>query len=349
MAYSSISKPESYFNTKLFTGTNGSGQAITGVGFQPDMIWIKHRTDVSDHVLTDAVRGVTKYVRPNAQDAETTNAQAITAFGADGFTHGTLADIDSTGNVCSWNWKAGTTSGLSGGTITPSSYSINTTSGFGIYKYTGTGSAGSIAHGLGSTPKMMIVKCTSHSDTWAVYHANVGATKYMELDTTAAQQTSSVPWNDTAPTDSLFTVGTWSATNGSSKTYVAYCFVEKKGYSKFGQYTGNGNDDGTFIYLGFKPAWFMIKSNSNAEAWEIGDNKRDTENVVNNILIADSTGAETAGTSSNRLHCDFLSNGVKLRGNASQANQNGSTYIYMAFAEEPLVANVGSSIPATAR
>ena len=344
MAYSSISKPELYFNTKLFTGTAGSGQAITGVGFQPDMIWIKHRTDVSDHVLTDAVRGVTKYLRPNAQDAETTNAQAITAFGADGFTHGTLADIDSTGNVCSWNWKAGTTSGLSGGTITPSSYSINTTSGFGIYKYTGTGSAGTIAHGLGSTPKMFLVKCTSNNDTWGGYHADVGATKYMELDSTAAQQTSTVPWNDTEPTSSVFTVGNWSATNGNGRTYVAYCFVEKKGYSKFGKYTGNGNVDGTFVYTGFAPAFVMTKRSDSTSDWLICDNKRPGYNVINKKLFPNGTSAEDSYDS-----FDFVSNGFKIRSSGSGHNANNGTFIYMAFAEEPLVANVGSSIPGTAK
>ena len=344
MAYSSISKPELYFNTKLFTGTAGSGQAITGVGFQPDMIWIKHRTDVSDHVLTDAVRGVTKYLRPNAQDAETTNAQSITAFGTDGFTHGTLGDIDATGNVCSWNWKAGTTSGLSGGTITPSSYSINTTSGFGIYKYTGTGSAGTIAHGLGSTPKMFLVKCTSNNDTWGGYHADVGATKYMELDSTAAQQTSTVPWNDTEPTSSVFTVGNWSATNGNGRTYVAYCFVEKKGYSKFGKYTGNGNVDGTFVYTGFAPAFVMTKRSDSTSDWLICDNKRPGYNVINKKLFPNGTSAEDSYDS-----FDFVSNGFKIRSSGSGHNANNGTFIYMAFAEEPLVANVGSSIPATAK
>ena len=179
------------------------------------------------------------------------------------------------------------------------------------------------------------------------FHQSLGAGKTIMSNLTNAEQSSSTMWNNTAPTSSVFSVGTYNGTNGSSDNMIAYCFAEKQGYSKFGIYTGNGSTNGTYIHLGFKPAWFMIKSNSNAEAWEVGDNKRDTENVVNNILIANSSGAETAGVAGNRLHCDFVSNGVKLKGNASQANQNGSTYIYLAFAENPFVNSNG--VPVNAR
>ena len=343
MAYTTINKHTDYFNTKLFTGTNGSGQSITGVGFQPDFIWIKHRTDVSNHILTDSVRGVTKYLRSNTTDSEITNAQAITAFGTDGFTHGTLGDIDATGNVCSWNWKAnGAGSSNTDGSINTTYTSVNTTAGFSISTYTGTGSAGTIGHGLGSTPKMIIVKCTSNTDTWAVYHADIGATKYMELDTTAAAQTSTQPWNDTAPTSSVFTVGNWSATNGSGRTYVAYCFSEKTGYSKFGSYEGNGSTDGTFVYTGFKPAWIMVKRYSGGtNNWLILDSKRPAYNLTQNGLLPNSNAAENTG-----YDCDFLSNGFKWRLSGSGENGSNFGYIYMAFGQSLVGSN---NVPCTAR
>ena len=351
MAYTTINKSTDYFNTLLYTG-NGSARTITGVGFQPDWVWVKERNSTNFHYVYDVVRGNNLNVYTNATDADTNVTSALGGGGigsqaSDGFN--IVSGTSNTNNVntssntyVSWNWKAGTTSGLSGGTITPSSYSINTTSGFGIYTYTGTGSAGTIAHGLGSTPKMIIVKCRSDADTWAVYHEDVGATKYLELDTTAAAQTSTQPWNDTAPTSSVFTVGNWSATNGSSRTYVAYCFVEKAGYSKFGSYTGNGSTNGPFIYTGFKPSWLMVKRyDGGANNWLILDNKRDSTNQMGKGLLPDSTAAEATG-----YNCDFLSNGFKFRLSGSGENGSSNTYIYMAFGQSLVGTN---NIPCTAR
>ena len=345
MAYSTISKPGLHFNTKLFTGTNGSGQSITGVGFQPDMIWIKHRTDISDHVLTDAVRGVTKYIRPNATDAETTNAQAITAFGTDGFTHGTLDDIDSTGNVCSWNWKGnGAGSTNTSGSIN-STVSVNTTAGFSIVKWTGdNNSSGTIGHGLGVAPSFYVVKRLDATDNWYAYSKFVGNTKVLYLDLTNSQSGASINyWNNTDPTTTVFTVGDAFRSTGN---YIAYCFADKKGYSKFGSYTGNGNADGTFIYTGFSPAFVMIKETTGTGKWVMKDNRRTGINVNQSTIYANETDAE--GTPGYEL-IDLLSNGFKQRGTGSYVNGSGTPYIYMAFAEEPLVANVGQGIPATAR
>ena len=345
MAYTTINKSTDYFNTKIFTGTNGSGQSITGVGFQPDMIWIKHRTDISDHVLTDAVRGVTKYTRPNATDAETTNAQAITAFGTDGFTHGTLGDIDSTGNVCSWNWKAGGGQGSSNtdGSINTTYTSVNTTAGFSISKYTGTGSAATVGHGLGAVPKLIIIK-KQNSNTgadWYVYHASNGNDSKIWLNQTSAKGTGT-HMNNTTPTSSVFSIGTPTEVNNSGDTYVAYCFAEKTGYSKFGKYTGNGNGDGTFVYTGFKPKFIITKRSSGSEEWNINDTTRDSYgNPLDANLLANTTAAET---DYDRL--DAVSNGFKMRTDSGQYNTSGNTYIYIAFGQSLVGSN---NIPCTAR
>ena len=338
-----INKPTDYFNTVLYSGT-GSAQSITGVNFQPDLVCIKGRNNGNYHRWFDVVRGVPNYIGSNATDAEASDATQFTSFDSDGFTLSTGGATNGSGyTFASWNWLAnGTGSSNTDGSIT-STVSANTTSGFSIVSYTGTGSAGTLGHGLGSTPKMIIVKCRSDADTWAGYHVDVGATKYMELDTTAAAQTSTQPWNDTEPTSSVFTVGNWSATNGSSRTYIAYCFAEKKGFSKFGSYTGNGSTEGTFVYTGFKPAFVIYKkSSASGSDWIMVDNKRNTFNVLNKELYSNVSTAE--GTVD---LLDFTSNGFKCRRSHTSQNESGQTYIYMAFAENPLVGT--NDIPATAR
>jgi len=337
-----INKPTDYFNTKLYTGT-GAEHNITGVGFQPDWTWIKERNNVTSHRVFDIIRGATVEMFPDLTDGESSDAQSLKSFDSDGFTLGTDgATNGSSDTYASWNWLASnTTASNTDGSIT-STVSANTTSGFSIVSYTGTGSAGTLGHGLGSTPKMIIVKCRSDADTWAGYHVDVGATKYMELDTTAAAQTSTQPWNDTEPTSSVFTVGNWSATNGSSRTYIAYCFAEKKGFSKAFSYTGNGSTDGSFCYLGFRPAFILLKNADRAENWFMFDNKRDTYNVADAYLNADASTAETTLAT-----VDFLSNGFKIRTSGAYANFSGSNIIGIAFAESPLVGT--NNTPATAR
>ena len=256
MAYTTINKSTDYFNTKLYTGT-GSTNAITGVGFQPDMVWSKNRSTTFNHQINDAVRGVNKQIAPNLTNAQETNTGELTAFGSDGFTVGSGGTLNGSGNnICSWNWLAnGQGSANSDGDIT-STVSANTTSGFSIVKYTGNGSTNqTVGHGLGLVPKLIINKQLT-TQNWFVYHHSIGNTDALKLNTTDAKTTSSA-WNNTTPTSSVFTIGTSSSTNVSGEDFINYCFAEKTGFSKFGSYVGNANADGAFIYTGFKPALLM--------------------------------------------------------------------------------------------
>ena len=352
MAYSTISKPSLHFNTKLYTG-NGNTQSITGVGFQPDLTWIKNRTNSStEHYLYDAVRGAGKSVRSSSDIAEATETNQLTAFDSDGFSIGNWGDGNTnSSNIVSWNWKAGTTgSGTTTGAGTGKaySYSVNTTAGFSIVKYLGNGTVNhTIPHHLGVAPKMIITKNLDSGVTWIVGHDSITWANILFLDTDASKSDDSNAFNDVAPTSTVWNVGGGNGNNSDNVNYVSYCFAEKKGYSKFGSYTGNGNSsgDGAFIYLGFKPAFFMVKNvSASGHGWYMFDNKRDVDNPTNKYLVANTTAADASFD-----WMDFNSNGIKVRGNSGGANNSGETYIYMAIAEEPLVANVGASIPATAR
>ena len=336
MAYTTINKPSDYFNTKLYTGT-GATQSITGVGFQPDWTWIKQRNGTADHRIVDAVRGVTKDIYSNLTLAEGTNTNGLTAFGSDGFTIGSDGGYNgNTNTYASWNWKAnGAGSSNTDGSIT-STVSANTTSGFSIVKYTGNDTAGAtVGHGLGVKPSMIIFKALDWAGRWYTYHSTLGATKYMLLNAIDISNTATSFMNNTEPTSSVFTLGTSGHVNDISNI-IAYCFAEKKGYSKFGSYTGNGNADGTFIYTGFKPAFILQKRVDATSNWHIFDIKRDTYNSMNKYLLPNDNGAEsTAGA------WDFLSNGFKIRSLDNWQNQSGGSYIYMAFAKAPLVGTNG--------
>ena len=337
MAFISF-QPSDFFKPLLYTG-NGSTQTISGAGFQPDFTWIKG--DNSEyHRVYDSVRGATKEIYPNANLGEGTNANSLTSWNADGFAVGTETGVNTnTDDYSAWNWKAGTTSGLSGGTITPSAYSINTTSGVGIYQYAGTSSNGTIAHGLGTAPECVIVKKFSAADSWWVYHQGTGAGKYMVLDTTVAPVTNSSAWNDSAPTDTLIHLGTAGNTNSSSgsPTYIMYAFAPVKGFSSFGKYYGNNNDDGPFIYTGFRPAFLMVKQSNDVGDWLIMDDKRVGYNPDNNYFKANATSASQGAANK----CDILSNGFKPRSSGAGHDLNGAsdTYNYMAFAEFPMVSS----------
>ena len=352
MAYTTIDKPTDYFNTVLYTGNNSSSHSITGVGFQPDWVWIKPRNGTDGHVLTDSVRGALKRLRSEGTNAEDTLSGSLSSFDSDGFTVGNAGEVNSSSyNFVAWNWLAGgSASSNTDGSIT-SSVSANTTAGFSIVSYTATGSTATIGHGLGAVPNWILVKKRAGGTArdWAVYHsANTSApeTEILYLNNTDATADSSVYWNDTAPTSSVFTVGTGNEVNESSgNTYIAYCFAEKKGYSKFGSYTGNGNADGTFVYTGFKPAFVMTKRSSNTENWYIIDNKRSPFNPPLNALSPNLSHAEDTNATG-RIQ-DFLSNGFKLRTSDTAVNGSGDSYIYMAFAENPFVTSTG--IPTTAR
>ena len=358
MAYATISKPSLHFNTLTYGGNDASGRAITGVGFQPDWSWFKDRSNAVNHSIFDSVRGVTKNIVSNTNAAESTSAQGLQAFGTDGFTLGSDGDVNgNNNNYASWNWKAGTTSGITttGSTITPSAYSFNATAGFSIIKYNGnsggSGYSALIPHGLGVAPKCVIVKQLNHgTENWGIYHDGLNSgsspqTKTIFLNKQDDEYGATNMWYDTAPTTVNFSVGTNDIVNNTSADYIAYCFAEIKGYSKFGFYKGNGVDDGAFVYTGFKPAFLMIKNtSSNSTKWTICDNKREGFNAKNYRLFASETDAESTSNA-----WEMYSNGFKMTTTGSFVNAAGSNYIYLAFAEEPLVANVGQSIPATAR
>ena len=350
MAYTTVNKSTDYFNTKLWTG-NGGTQSITGVGFQPDMAWIKSRSSGAWHHLGDAVRGADKRLQPNDSGAESTLSTGITSFDSDGLSFGASGDVNGSGNsTVAWNWLAGTTgSGTTGGSGTAKaySYSVNTTAGFSIVKYAGNGAAGhTIPHHLGVVPKMIIIKDLTDNEAWRVYHAGLGNfAKWLELNSTAAETTDSSVF-DNVPTSSGFLVGSANPVNNATHDYIAYCFADVQGYSKVsGSYTGNGNADGSFIYTGFKPAFVMIKETSVAgESWYILDTKRNTFNPCGKRLRPNSSGVEEDQTNN---YTDILSNGFKLRTTDGRLNRSGSTYIYMAFAEAPLVGT--NNVPCTAK
>jgi hypothetical protein len=350
MAYTTVDNPELYFQTKLYTGNSGTN-AITLDGsenMQPDWIWIKERGATGFHVLTDTVRGITKQLYSNDAQVENTNIFSITAIGSNGFTLGNRADVNNNSDTyVAWNWKAGgTASSNTDGSIT-STVSANTTSGFSILTFTGTGSVSTIGHGLSATPKVMITKARDGAGhSWSVYHAGISSdaeTDVIYLEGNGAAFDNATFWNDTAPTSSVFTAGTAFTSND----YIAYCFAEKKGFSKFGSYTGNGSSDGTFVYTGFKPAFVMTKSSSNGGAsynWQIWDNRRNTYNAVDTQLRPNTTEVDNTDVS---YSMDFVSNGFKMRGTNTNQNGSGSTYIYMCFAEAPFTTSTG--IPTTAR
>ena len=348
MAYTTIDKGSSYFNTVLYTGT-GAIQSITGVGFQPDWVWIKARSGAANHCLYDAVRGSTKELNSDSTAVETTRTSGLTAFDSNGFTIGALARLNTSAvTYTSWNWLAnGTGVSNTAGTIT-STVSANTTSGFSIVSYTGNGTSGAtVGHGLGVAPKMVIGRRRATIENWMVNHTSASGTagSYVKLNTTDAVITgNAVVWNNTNPSSTVFTLGTDTALNGNGSTYIAYCFADVKGYSKFGSYTGNGSTDGTFVYTGFKPAFVLIKITSTTGEWIMYDNKRDSSNVVDLSL---SPTVSTAEDFSANDELDFLSNGFKWRSTGAVVNASGATFIYMAFAENPFVSSKG--LPCTAR
>ena len=344
MAYTTINKSTDNFNTKIYTGNNSS-QTITGIGFQPDWVWFKSRTTTDSHYLVDSVRGNTKYLRSQTNTAEETNTTAVTSFNSDGYALGSAGNVNDNANYVAWNWLAnGAGSSNTDGSIT-SNVSANTTAGFSIVSYTGNGTSGAtVGHGLGSVPKVVIVKTKSGTGNWINYHSSLGNTKYLSLNQTNSAGTTSQAWNDTSPTNQVFSLGNSSEVNGNGTTMIAYCFAEKKGYSKFGSYTGNGSTDGTFVYTGFKPAWLMVKRTTvTGENWYIYDNTRPTFfNPNKSILIANQNLAEY----NNFGDIDFLSNGFKIRTTNNSANDSGETYVYIAFGQSLVGSN---NVPCTAR
>jgi hypothetical protein len=337
MAYTTIKKPSDYFNTKLYTGNGSTGQSITGVGFEPSLTWLKLRSTTGNHGLFDAVRGATKRLQSNQTNAEDTVA-SFASFDSDGFTLSDASQNNSGETFASWNWKAnGTGSANTDGSIS-STVSVNTTSGFSIVSYTGNGTDGAtVGHGLGVAPKVIMIKRLTTGD-WLNYHSAIGGDKYLILNKTDAQATASGIFSSSTNTFGFPT--SYGGTNPSSTAIIAYCFAEKTGYSKFGSYVGNGNNDGTFVYTGFKPGFVITKITSAVDNWILMDNKRLGYNGANYQLLPNSN---LADQTPERL--DLLSNGFKCRNGNGEVNGSGQTYIYMAFAEQPLIGDN----PATAR
>ena len=349
MAYSTIPKGSLHMNPVLYTG-NGSTQSITGVNFQPDWTWIKKRNGTTSHVLTDIVRGITKQIYSNDTQAENTNSDTITAIGSDGFTLGNRADVNNNSDTyVAWNWKANGAGSANTDGYIASTVSVNTTSGFSIVSYTGNGSANTVGHGLGSAPGLIIVKnLTTSGRQWQIlHHKNTAApaTQQLEFGTDGTATVTS-QWNSVMPTASVFTIGTNDSTNKNGDSFIAYCFAEKQGYSKFGIYTGNANANGPFVYTGFKPSFVIIKRTNLANDWLTQDNKR----YPINETVAKTLKPNSALAEGDTGNLDILSNGFKLRSTGTNTNASGGTYIYMAFAENPFVATSGTSaIPVTAR
>jgi hypothetical protein len=340
---STITNGAAYMAATTYNGNGGTAQTITNTNgttsFQPDFVWIKSRNSASfSHRLYDSVRGAGIELYSNATNAESTVAQSLTAFASNGFTLGTdLNNNQSSITYIGWQWKAGTTSASNtNGTIT-STVSVGATQGFSVVTYTGTGVTATVGHGLGVAPRMIIVKNRAAAESWRVGHSsmNNGSSPwsyYMNLNGTGAQVLESAIWNNTAPTSTVFTISNDSAVSGNGQSHVAYCFAPVAGYSAFGSYTGNGSTDGPFVYTGFRPRFVIIKCTSDAgQVWLLLDTSRSTYNVASENLIPNESSVESTNP---RL--DFLSNGIKIRNTYGNQNTNGSTYIYMAFAENPM-------------
>ena len=349
MAYTTIDKPSDYFEAKLWSGNATDDRAISGLDFAPNWVWIKNRTDSNSHAIFDTVRGATKYIESDTTDAEATGATFLKSFTSDGFTLGTAGRVNANSqNYVAWNWLAGgSASSNTDGSIT-STVSANTTSGFSIVSWTGSGSSATIGHGLGSTPKFIIVKNRTDSVNWFVYHNSVitaSATNksFMTLNTTDALGTNGSATTFTSVSDTTFGVGTDNIINGSSDNMIAYVFADTGNkFFKAGSYVGNGSNSGTYIHTGFSPSFVIMKRTDSSGAWYTLDNKRPEYNPKDKYLSPNSSNAEATF-----VFWDFLSSGFKIRNTGLENNASGGSYIYMAFAESPFVTSTG--IPTTAR
>ena len=339
--YTTVKNAGANFNVVKYTGNGSAGHGITGVGFQPDWVWIKNRSGSSNHTNFDSVRGQGKALYQNNTTAETTVTGHLTSLDSDGFTLGDNSGTGSTnGNgdsYVSWNWKAGGAASSNGdGTIT-SQVSVNTTAGISVITYSGNGTGNStIGHGLGATPDFIIIKRRDSTGNWATKNPAYNSAadpKIGYMDVTQAFATDTNVFGTSAAfNNQTFTVGDWNGSNNSSGTYVAYAFAAKRGFSKFGSYTGNNNSDGPFVHLGFKPAFVFVKNSQRTQNWCVYDNQRPGYNPIQVNLQINDSAAERVNNA-----VDFTSTGFKLRSNDGDSNGYAEEYIYFAFAEEPLV------------
>jgi hypothetical protein len=329
---STIVKGNTVMDATTYSGSASAINVVNGGSFKPDLVWVKTRSAVTSHELYDSVRGAQIRLSSNSTGAETNlGADGLTSFNSNGFTVPATANygINSSGYTFdAWNWQAGqgSTSSNTNGTIT-STVSVNASAGFSVVTYTGTGANATVGHGLGVAPQLVILKDRATANRWLVYHTSLGATQGIYLESTLAASTSSTFWNNTAPTSSTVSVGTWSY----SGNQVMYCWAPIAGYSAFGSYTGDGSStDGPFVYTGFRPRFVLIKNSGQANSWFLMDSATTTYNVVGNYLYPDSSSAEA-----NYPWIDFLSNGFKIRSGNTGNNNSGIVQIYAAFAENP--------------
>ena len=326
-----------------YTGNAGTNVIINQAGFKPDLVWIKLRSGSASHLLTDSVRGVTAEVGTNRSDAEQTVSNALTSFNTNGFSlgnqsfsvyYGSMNDSGST--YVGWQWQAGQGSNTTNttGTIT-STVSANATAGFSIVSFTMPNASApqTVGHGLGAVPSFIVMKYRSQGSQWYCYHTSLGNGAEIHMNSTAALNSSSTFWNSTTPTSSVFTLGSAFVPDTSTSTMIAYCWAPVAGFSQFGSYTGNGSTDGPFIYLGFRPAYVMVKRTDSTGNWIVLDTTRSAYNYLTNDLLPNTPDAEQSPTTA--WGWDMLSNGFKLRDNGTNDNANGGTYIYAAFAENP--------------
>ena len=334
MAYTTIDNPELYFQAKTYTG-NGGTQSLTFDGSEdmsPNLVWIKSSSRTDKHTAWDTVRGTGNCLFPNVNNVEESQGTGLTAFGSDGFSLGAMNDVNySSATFVAWCWVE------------------SATPGFDIVTATGNATNKTISHSLSAVPHVIFSKEKSGSaNDWVVYHhKNTSApeTDKLILNENNATSDDNTVWNDTAPTSSVFTVGTGSVVNRNTSTYVYYLWRGVQGFSAMGSYTGNGNDNGVYVHLGFRPSWFMCKRTDSANTWNIMDNKRDPHNEVTLHLSADDPHADETSTSDSDF--DFCANGIKIREGNNGCNGSGATYIYLAFAEAPFVNSNG--VPCNAR
>ena len=331
--YTGVNKSTTYFNTKLYTGNGNANHAITGVGFQPDWVWIKNRTSTYWNQKYDVIRGVNKSIASNSNNAQENRTDNLNSFDTDGFTVGAEGgdkNVNYSGdNYVAWNWKAGGSgSSNSNGSVT-STVSANTTAGFSICKFSFPGSGNfTVGHGLGVAPDVVLMKGLGTAN-WQMYHSALGNTKNIQLNYSAASSSAANWWNSTSPTSTVFSVGSDLIESGQDA--IAYCFAAKQGYSRFGKWIGNGNADGTFIYTGFAPKWLLLKKDGGDGWWLIDDKMANVlPNPNTRMLVANTNGADNSSVSP---FIDIYSNGFKLRSNWSGINADGSDYIYLAIGQ----------------
>ena len=342
---STIVKGNTVMDATTYTGAGGTQSITNTAGFKPDFVWAKSRSNAFDHVLYDSVRGAgtAKYLISNATSAEgnySNSYGSLSSFNSNGFTVATGTDPtnpnaffnQSAATYVAWQWQAGqgSTSSNTSGSIT-STVSVNASAGFSVVTYTGTGVAATVGHGLGVAPSLIIVKNRTNAFSWSVYSASLGNTQYLFLNSSNAAASDVGQWNNTTPTSSVFSIGTSNNTGVSATNYVAYCWTPIAGFSAFGSYTGNGSADGPFVYTGFRPKFVMMKRTDNVGDWWMYDTSRSTFNTAVLILYANTSAAEISDS-----NVDMLSNGFKFRTASTQPNTSGGTFIYMAFAENPL-------------